>query len=146
MADGFYLTNAVVRGMLNGTGLAEALGASPKIRIFSGSIPSNADASLGSAVQLAELVCAATPFSTFSDTGTAGRATFGPIASDSSADATGTAAFFRGYDNAGTTTKFQGTVGTVGTDMILNTTSVTASSTVSITSATIDLPEGPDDE
>ncbi|EUA24043.1 hypothetical protein I552_10266 [Mycobacterium xenopi 3993] len=36
MPKAFSLTSAVAQGMLNGTGLAEALGASPKIRIYSG--------------------------------------------------------------------------------------------------------------
>lgn len=137
------LTNAVVAGMLNSTGLSEALGASPKIRIYSGTVPANADASLSSNTQLAELTCAATPFSGYSDTGSASRATFGTITPDTSADATGTATFFRILDSAGTTVKAQGTVGTSGTDLVLNTTSITSGSTVSITSGTIDLPEGP---
>lgn len=143
MANAFYLTQAVVAGMLNSTGLAESLGASPKIRIYSGTPPANADAALSSNTQLAELVCASTPISGYTDTGTAARATFGAIASDTSADATGTATFFRILDNAGTTVKGQGTVGTSASDLILNTTSITSGSTVSITSATIDLPEGP---
>lgn len=143
MANAFYLTNAVASGMLNSTGLAEALGASPKIRIYSGTAPSNADAALSGNTVLAELTMAATPFSGFTDTGTAARATAGAITADSSADATGTATFFRILDSAGTTTKAQGTVGTSNADLVLNTVSITAGSTVSITSATIDLPEGP---
>ena len=143
MANNFYVTNAVAQGMLNGTGLAEALGASPKLRIYSGTPPANADAALSGNTQLAELVCASTPFSGFSDTGAAGRATFGAIANDSSADATGTGTFFRIVDNAGTTTKCQGTVGTSAADLIMGTVAFTAGSVVSISSATIDLPEGP---
>lgn len=143
MANAFSLTSVVAQGMLNGTGLAEALGASPKIRIYAGTAPANADASLSSNTQLAELVCASTPISGFSDTGTAARATFGTIASDASADATGTATFFRILDNAGTTVNAQGSVGTSNSDLVLNTVAITAASTVSITSATIDLPKGP---
>lgn len=143
MANSFFLTNAVVAGMLNSTGLAESLGASPKLRIYSGTVPSNADAALSGNTQLAELVCAATPISGYSDTGTAARATLGAIAPDTSADATGTATFFRILDSAGTTVKAQGTVGTATSDLILNTTSITAGSQVSVTAGTIDLPEGP---
>jgi hypothetical protein len=141
MANAFSLTSVVAQGMLNGTGLAEALGASPKVRIYAGTAPTNADASLSSNTQLAELICASTPLSGFTDTGTAARATFGAIASDASADATGTATFFRILDSAGTTVKVQGSVGTATADLILNTTAITAASTVSITSATIDLPK-----
>lgn len=139
----FSITPTVAQGMLNSTGFAEALGASPKIRIYSGTPPANAAAALSGNTQLAELTMAATPFSGFTDTGSAGRATAAAITADSSADATGTASFFRILDSAGTTVKAQGSVGTSAADLILNTTSITLGSTVSITSATFDLPYGP---
>lgn len=145
MANAHYLTNAVVQGMLNSTGLAEAIGANGKIKIYSGTVPANADAALSGNTLLAELTMAATPFSGFSDTGTAGRATFGPISSDTSADNTGPATFYR-YENAAGTVRGQGTVGgpTGGPwDLTMNTTAITAGSTVAIASGTIDLPEGP---
>ncbi|WP_454232021.1 hypothetical protein [Mycolicibacterium fortuitum] len=145
MANAFYLTNAVVQGMLNSTGLAESIGPNGKIKLYSGTVPANADAALSGNTQLAELVMAATPFSGFSDTGTAARATLGAISSDTSADATGSASFFR-FENATGTVKGQGTVGgpTGGPwDLTLNTTAITAGSTVAISSGTIDLPEGP---
>jgi hypothetical protein len=143
MATGFCVTPTAAQGMLNSTGLAEAVGASPHIHIYSGTVPALASTALGAQVQLAELVCASTPFSGFTDTGTAGRATFGAIANDSSADATGTASFFRLTNSAGTTTIAQGTCGTSAADLILNTVSITAASAVSITSGTIDFPYGP---
>lgn len=143
MANAFSITQAVAAGMLNSTGLAEALGASPKLRIYSGTAPANADAALSGNTQLAELTGAATPFSGFTDTGTAARATFGAIASDTSADATGAASFWRILDSAGTTVKAQGTVGTSASDLILNTTAITLGSTVAITSGYIDFPKGP---
>lgn len=139
----FYLPNAVAQGMLNSTGYAESLGASPKIRLYSGTKPANADASLSGNTQLAELVMAASPFSGYSDTGTAARATAGAIASDSSADATGTATFGRIFDNAGTTVKGQFDVGTSGTSLIMATTSIVSGAVVAISSLTIDLGEGP---
>lgn len=142
MANAFKVSSAVAQGMLNGTGFAEALGASPKIRVYSGTIPADPDTALSGNTQLAELVMAATPLSGFSDTGTAARATAGAIASDTSADATGSAAFFRILDNAGTTVKAQGTVGVGTFDLVLNTVSITLASTVAVTSATFDLPKG----
>lgn len=145
MANSFYLTNAVVQGMLNSTGLAEAIdaGTAAVIEIYSGSVPSNADASAAGLTLLASCTCSATAFTSYSDTGTAGRATFASITSDSSADNTGTASCFRIKTQTGGTTCAQGTVGTSSADLILNTTSITAGSTVAISSATIDLPEGP---
>lgn len=144
MANGFYLSNATVAGMLNSTGLAEAIGPGGKLKIYSGTVPANADAA-NSGTQLAELTLATPPFSAFTDTGTAARATFGPIGADTSADNTGTATFFRGENSAGSV-KCQGTVGKAvdgAFDLIMQTTAFTAGSTVSISSGTIDLPEGP---
>lgn len=145
MANAFYITNAVAQGMLNATGLGEAIdaGTAAVIEIYAGSVPANADAALSGNTLLAQLTCSAAAFSGFSDTGSAGRATFAAITSDSSADATGTATFFRILtQNAGTVVA-QGTAGTATSDLILNTTAITSGSTVSITAATIDLPEGP---
>lgn len=145
MANGFYITNSVAQGMLNSTGLAEAIdgGTAAVIEIYSGSVPANADASGAGLTLLASLTCSATAFSGYSDTTTAGRATFAAITSDSSADATGTASCFRIKTQTGGTVIAQGTVGTSSADLILNTTAITSGSTVSITAATIDLPEGP---
>ncbi len=56
---------------------------------------------------------------------------------DTSADATGTAAHFRIYASDGTTAHVQGTVGTSGADMIVDSTSFTAGQSFSVTSFTI---------
>lgn len=139
----YSITPTVAQGMVGGTSTYnEALGASPKIRFYSGTAPANAAAALSGNTLLAELVCAATPISGTSDTGTAGRATFGAIA-NATAAATGTASFFRTVTNAGTTTIDQGSVGTSAADAIVNTTAFTSGSTISVTSRTVDLPYGP---
>ena len=135
------LASAVAQGMLNGTGLAEAFGASPKIRLYAGTKPATADTALSGNTQLAELVGASTPFSGFSDTGTAARATMGAIANDTSADATGTCTFGRIYDNAGTTVKCQFDAGTSGAAQILATVAFSAGSVIAISSAYFDFPK-----
>jgi hypothetical protein len=56
---------------------------------------------------------------------------------DASADASGTAAHFRVYDSGGTTCHIQGTAGTSGTDMILDSTSFTAGQSFTVNSFTI---------
>lgn len=56
---------------------------------------------------------------------------------DTSADASGTAAHFRIYDSAGTTCHVQGSVGTSGADLNLDSVSITAAQSVTITSFTI---------
>lgn len=56
---------------------------------------------------------------------------------DASADATGTAAHFRLYASDGTTCHMQGTVGTSGTDMIVDSTSFTAGQSFTINTFTL---------
>lgn len=135
----FSITPAESQSML--AKYAADLGASPLIKFYSGSVPTAAATALGAQVLLATLTCAATPVSGYTDTGTAGRATFGAIA-NATAAATGTVSFFRTTTSGGTTID-QGTVGTSAADAIVNTTAFTAGSTISITSRTVDLPYGP---
>lgn len=67
---------------------------------------------------------------------TGGVLTFDAIAADTSANATGTATWFRCVDSAGTFV-VDGDVGTSGSDLNLNSTSISTGQEVSITSATI---------
>ncbi len=60
--------------------------------------------------------------------------------SDTSADATGTAAWFRAYDSDDTAI-LDGSVGTSDADMIIDNTSINSGQTVSISSWTITMPE-----
>jgi hypothetical protein len=131
----FTLTDANKNAMLNA--LVSQLGSSPLLRIYdaTGGIPANANAALGSQVLLGTLTFSATPFPAAS----AGTLTANPITQDSAADATGTAAFFRILNNAGTVTYAQGTVGTSGADLNLNTTSIVAGGPISVTSLTISI-------
>jgi hypothetical protein len=139
----FKLTNTVVVGMLNATGLSTSIdaGTAAVIRILTGALPADADAA-ETGTLLATLTCSATAFSGVAANGDNGRATFAAITSDSSADATGTASYFRILTQTAGTVIGQGDAGTSGTSLVLNTTAITAGSTVSITAATIDLPEG----
>ncbi|WP_099021261.1 hypothetical protein [Mycolicibacterium palauense] len=142
MANAAYITNSAAQQMLTALGAAIDAGSAAVIEIYSGAAPANADASQTGTL-LASLTCQATAFSGLTDTGTGARATFASITADASADATGTAGYFRIKTQTGGSAVFQGTVGTSSADLIMNTTSITAGSTVSISSATIDLPEGP---
>lgn len=56
---------------------------------------------------------------------------------DTSADASGTAAHFRIYASDGTTAHIQGTVGTSGADMIVDSVSFTAGQSFTVSSFTI---------
>lgn len=87
------------------------------------------------ATLLAELVCNATAFA---GAAVSGVLTLNAITSDTSANATGTAAIARIYKSDGTTMVIEGlTVGTSGTDIVLNTTAIQSGGEVAITSATI---------
>jgi len=143
MPNAFSITNAVAQAMLIALGTQADAGTAAVINIYSGTAPVNADASLSGNTLLAQLTCSATIFTGVADATDKARATLAAITPDSSADASGTATFFRILtQNAGTVIA-QGSVGTATSDLILNTVSITAGSQVSITSATIDLPEGP---
>lgn len=142
-ANGFYVTNTVAKSMLDALTTAADAGSAAVINIYSGSVPADADASIGAATLLAQLTMSATSFGAAADANPGARITANTITADSSADNTGTASFFRILtQNAGTVIA-QGTVGTSSADLVLNTTSITSGSTVSISSATITLPEGP---
>jgi hypothetical protein len=119
--------------------LATALGASPLIKIYSGTFPATADASGAGLTLLATLTCSATPFpAAAQNSGVSAVATFNAITSATAA-ATGTATTFR-LTTSGGTVIGQGSVGAGSGDLNLNTTSITSGSTVAITSATITQP------
>lgn len=136
----FFVTNTVAQSMLTALETAADAGTAAVIRILTGSVPADADAA-ETGTLLATLTCSAT-MGTVGANGNNARLTFGSITADSSADNTGTATYFRLLTQTGGTVIAQGDVGTASTSLILNTVSITAGSTVSITAATIDLPEG----
>ena len=124
----------------NGTSLNTLLGATASLRIYSGTAPTNADDALSGNTLLAQLAMNATPFGSPSGTnpGDAVVFTANSITSDSSADATGTASFFRILDSAGTPApQIQGTVGTSGADLNLNSTAIQSGAQVSVSSLTL---------
>jgi hypothetical protein len=112
------------------------VGTSPLLRIYSGTPPATANAALSGNTLLAELAMSATAFGAAAGSGTVTK-TANSITSDSSADATGTATFFRIYKSDGTTCRIQGSVGTSGADLNLNSTSITSGGTVAVSSLVI---------
>src|SRR6478672_2760490 len=108
---------------------------SGKLRIYSGSKPADADASIGAATLLAELTMNATAFGSATSTASTDSVlTAGAIVSDSDADATGTAAWFRLWQSNGTTPILDGTVGTSGCDLNINSTAIQIHAAVSVSS------------
>lgn len=105
------------------------------LRIYSGTRP-GINAALSGNTLLASLALSSTAFGA----ATGGVATANTITADSSADATGTATFFRVLESDGTTVVFDGTAGTSGTDLVLSSVSFTATGNVSVSSLTYTQP------
>lgn len=105
-------------------------GASALLRIYDGTQPATG----GTATTLlAELTCN----STFAPAASSGVLTLNAITSDTSANATGTATWFRIVQSGGSTHVLDGTVGTSGADLNLNTVSIVSGATVAVSSFTI---------
>src|SRR5690348_17029787 len=140
MAANPMVSNAAAQAALNAI---TALLNSGSIKIYSGSMPASTETASSGTLLSSGCTFGATAFGAATDNldGTA-KATANAIGSDTNAAATGTAGYFRGYKSDGTTCVIQGTVGTSSADMILNTTSIVATGTVSITAYTINLPDG----
>ncbi|MEK9722830.1 MAG: hypothetical protein VW405_05010 [Rhodospirillaceae bacterium] len=102
------------------------------LRIYDGTQPATADTAISTQTLLAELRWNATAFGSASS----GVSTANSITADSSADATGTATWFRALESDGSTVVFDGSVSTSGADLNLNSVSITAGSAVSVTSFT----------
>lgn len=127
MANNLNITDAVVNAQADLIGDSLDTG---YIRIYDGTQAATADTAVGAQVLLAELRFNAAAFPAAS----AGVLTAAAITADSSANATGTATWFRVLASDGTTVKFDGSVGTASADMILNTTSIVSGANVSISS------------
>jgi hypothetical protein len=111
-----------------------------KVRIYTASQPADPDTAIGAQTLLAELTFSDPAFGAAADAAPGGRATANAITSDSSANATGTAAWFRVLDSDNTAL-WDGDVGTGSHDMVVNTTSFVAGAEVAITSWTVTMPE-----
>jgi hypothetical protein len=105
-------------------------GASALLRIYDGSRPATGGAAT---TLLAELTCNAT----FAAGAASGVLTLNAITQDSSANASGTATWFRIVKSDGTTHVLDGNVGTSGSDLNLTTTTIVITQPVSISSFTI---------
>lgn len=128
MALGFTaaLQNAILDEI---TAALDAGAGAGKVRIYNGTRPADADTAVSGQTLLAEL--------TLSDPSAAAASggvwTANSITGDATADATGTASWFRALDSNNNAV-LDGDVGTSGSDLNLNSTSITAGGTVDITS------------
>ncbi len=108
------------------------------LRIYDGTQAVNADTAVGAQVLLAELTFGATAFGAASS----GVATANAITQDSSANATGTASWFRVLKTDGTTVLFDGSVGTSGANLNLNSVAISAGAAVQVTALTFTAQKG----
>lgn len=111
-------------------------GANSVIRIYSGTPPANPGTALSGNTLLGTLNCGAT----FAPAAVGGVLTANAISNDISADADGTATFFRLLQSDLTTVVMQGTVGTSSADMIVNSVAFVTGGTISITSCVLTAP------
>lgn len=137
MASNLFVTNAVAQAMLTAIKTAIDAGTAAIIEIYDGTQPTDADTAVGAQTKLATLTMNATAFGAVSDDTPGAIMTAAAITGDSSADATGTASWFRLLTQSGGTTILDGSVGTSNADLVFNTVSFTMGSQVDITSLTI---------
>lgn len=111
------------------------------LNIYSGTQPTDANTAVGVQVLLAVLALNATAFASSVASGSAGSktvvATANTITDDLSANATGTAAWFRILKSDGTSICFDGSVGVSGADLNLATVSIVAGVDIAVSSLTI---------
>lgn len=132
MALNTQLANATVNGQADN--LAARLN-SGFLRIYDGTQPATADTAITTQVLLAELTFSATA----APSAVNGLITFNAIGSDTSANASGTASWFRTFSSNGTTVVMDGSVGVAASNLVLNSTAITILGTVSVTAFTHDV-------
>lgn len=138
MAADLGITQAVAKAMCDTLVDSIDTGGAGTLRIYDGTRAATADTAVGAQVLLAELTFSATAFGA-ATTASPAVATAAAITSDASANATGTASWFRIRNGSGTTIA-DGNVGTSGEDLNLNTVSIVAGAVVSISAGTISVP------
>ena len=107
------------------------------LRIYDGTQATNADTAVGAQTLLAELTLGTPAFGAAA----AGVATANSITADSSANATGTASWFRVVTSGGAAL-WDGSVGTSGADLNLDSVSIVSGGNVSVTSFTFTISKG----
>lgn len=112
--------------------IESTIGTSPIMRILTGSAPANCAAAETGTV-LAELTLP----SDWMAAASSGSKALSGTWQDGSADAGGTAAYFRVYNSGATTCHIQGTVGTSGTDMIVDSVTFTLGQPFTVTAFTL---------
>ena len=106
------------------------------VRVYDGTQPADADTAITTQNLLATATFGADAFGAAAG----GIITANAISPDTSIDLTGTATWFRVVRSNGTTVEFDGTVGTSGADMNVNSVAFSAGASFSISSLTYTVP------
>jgi len=128
MALNTEITQAAANGACNSI---TALLNSGFLEIYTGTQPATADTGLSGNTLLATLSYGSTAYGSAS----AGVATANAITSGTAGN-TGTATWFRNYKSDGTTAVWDGTVGTSGCNLNLNSVAISSGATVAVSSLT----------
>lgn len=131
------ISNAAARAMLDAL---TALLNGGSIKIYTGTRPADPDTALAGNTLLGTLPLSATAFGAATDADPGALATANAITSDTTADATGTATWFRAVGSGGTAV-IDGNVGIATSDLILDNVNIVAGGTIAVTSWTITQPE-----
>lgn len=137
MAAAMGISNAAAVAALNAiVDLLDAGSGAGKLRIYDGTRATDVDTAIGSQVLLAELTLSDPAFGSASDDTPGAIATASAITADSSANASGTATWFRALDSDNNAI-IDGNVGTATSDLILDSTTIVATEPVTVVSWTI---------
>lgn len=135
------VTNVAVIAACNAiVDLVDADAADGLVKIYDGSVPTDADTALSGNTLLVTIPFAVTAFGNATDNTAKATATANALDTGVTAVATGTASFFRVTDGADVVI-WQGAVGTSGAEINLNTVSIVTSGVVEITAMTFNVPE-----
>ena len=107
------------------------IGTAPKLRIYSGTPPANADAALSGNTLLAEGALPSDWLANASG-GVKSKAGTWTLTGQSGAGAGTAGTFFRIYDSAGTNCHMQGTFGASGTDMTVDNNSIANAQVITV--------------
>lgn len=134
MANNLKLSNATVD--VQGDAMAPMFD-NGYLRIYDGTQAATADTAVGAQVLLAELRFAATGIATSVN----GLLTAAALTADSSANASGTATWYRALKSDGTTVICDGSAGTASADLIMNSVAISSGAAVSVSSFTHTIPK-----
>jgi hypothetical protein len=142
VANNFRISNAAAKRLADSFDDEVNVGSTASVLdVRTGAQPADPDTA-ATGTLLATLTFSDPAFGAATDGAPGGLLTASAITQDSSADATGTAGYFRiRATGTGADDVADGECGTAGADLNFNTTSITAGSAVSITSMTVTMPE-----